>query len=214
MPEQSMQQELMVVYVQMVQRMAWRLGAKLPRHVDREDLIGAGLLGLSDAMAKYRGDPALFANYASYRIRGAMADRRGDPLSRGGRAFARRAERVARKLSQVVGRNPTEEEVVQRLAITLADFRKRALKNRAVAVTSFERVRENGWEEVDEVADGAEVQLLRAEREEHLEAAVRGLDERLQTVVRLRYEHDYTLREIGEELGSPKRERASFITQR
>src|SRR6185369_2938731 len=58
-----------------VRYIAERMAAKLPPSVDRDDLIGAGVLGLIDAVGKF--DPTrgvLFKTYAERRVRGAILD--------------------------------------------------------------------------------------------------------------------------------------------
>lgn len=62
-----------------------RRGRQIPRHVELEDLVSAGALGLMDAAARFdtaRG--VRFETFVGYRIRGAMVDylRACDPLSR------------------------------------------------------------------------------------------------------------------------------------
>src|SRR5688500_12388876 len=62
-------------YVGLVRRVAYSVARRLPARVDVRDLIGAGTLGLLDAIAKY--DPAQndnFEAYAEIRIRGAILD--------------------------------------------------------------------------------------------------------------------------------------------
>src|SRR5258708_35319859 len=73
---------------------AERLGAKLPPAVDVDDLMGAGMLGLLDAVEKF--DPAkgvLFKTYAEMRVRGAMLDSLRD-LDWAPRSMRRRAREV------------------------------------------------------------------------------------------------------------------------
>ena len=53
--------------------LARRIHERLPQHVDIEDLVSAGVVGLMDAFAKF--DPAKkvqFRSYAQFRIRGAI----------------------------------------------------------------------------------------------------------------------------------------------
>ena len=55
--------------------MARRIHERLPQHVDLEDLVSAGVVGLLDALSKF--DPlkkVQFRSYAQFRIRGAILD--------------------------------------------------------------------------------------------------------------------------------------------
>src|ERR1035437_2882750 len=59
----------------MVRFLARRIHERLPQHVDIEDLVSAGVVGLMDAFSKF--DPAKkvqFRSYAQFRIRGAILD--------------------------------------------------------------------------------------------------------------------------------------------
>src|SRR5262245_49066661 len=66
---------LVEAHLPQVRFIADRLAAKLPPSVDREDLIGAGVLGLLDAVDKFDpGRGVQFKTYAEMRVRGAMLD--------------------------------------------------------------------------------------------------------------------------------------------
>ena len=59
----------------LVKRIANHLAAKLPPHIELEDLIQVGLIGLLKANEDYQVDSgASFSTYATIRIRGAMMD--------------------------------------------------------------------------------------------------------------------------------------------
>src|SRR5262245_66006770 len=62
-------------HLPLVHRIVQRLAARKPPHVELDDLISWGIVGLLDALGKY--DPrkeAAFSNYAQFRIRGAILD--------------------------------------------------------------------------------------------------------------------------------------------
>lgn len=93
--------ELIKRYSPIVGKAASKLHAKLPKHVQREDLECAGMRGLWDAiLAQRRGDVADFEAYANLRIRGAMYDelRRADWATRN----ARREEKASGKRGVLV----------------------------------------------------------------------------------------------------------------
>lgn len=72
-------------HLPLVYATARRVARRLPPRIDREDLVGVGVLGLMEADARWRPDGgASFKTFAERRIRGAMLDemRRGAPLSR------------------------------------------------------------------------------------------------------------------------------------
>ena len=114
-----------------VRRHAYRLARRLPSHVNVEDLMGAGFVGLADALNKYdRTGPDRFEAYADCRIRGAMLDelRSYDPLSRDLRDLNNRIVAAVRKLTAELGRPPEEVEIAQKLELPVAAFRERLAK--------------------------------------------------------------------------------------
>ena len=66
---------LILQYTPLIKFIANRIAIRLPPHIDINDLISSGVLGLIDAIEKY--DPtreAQFKTYAEFRIRGSMLD--------------------------------------------------------------------------------------------------------------------------------------------
>ena len=85
----SMQQgdDLVSLHLPLVKRIANHLAVKLPAHIEIDDLIQVGLIGLLKAKDDYQADSgATFSTYATIRIRGAMMDEL-------------RAQRLASKIS-------------------------------------------------------------------------------------------------------------------
>ena len=62
-------------HLPLVKRIASQLAVKLPSHIEIDDLIQVGLIGLLKAVDDYQNDSgAVFSTYATIRIRGAMLD--------------------------------------------------------------------------------------------------------------------------------------------
>lgn len=65
----------MVTYLGLVRALAWKIHQKLPRHVELDDLVGYGTIGLAEAATTYDPGRGLkFTTFAYHRIRGAMLD--------------------------------------------------------------------------------------------------------------------------------------------
>jgi RNA polymerase sigma factor for flagellar operon FliA len=207
LPEGPLPRRLAHRYMGLVRRHAHRLARRLPSHINVEDLMGAGCIGLADALAKYdRAGPDRFEAYADFRIRGAMLDelRSYDPLSRDLRYLNNRIAMTVRKLTCELGRPPEEGEIADVLRLPVAEFRMRQAKLSFGGLVSLDTTGGDGTDGLDvgdDGADGAESQLMRAERRERLASAIGELPERLQTLLKLYYEQDCTLREIGEQMG-------------
>ncbi len=107
---------LIEVHVPLVGHIVRETMARVPSHVDRDDLSSAGLAALVQAAHSYdaeRGVP--FNRYATTRIRGAILDelRSIDWASRSVRRRARELDATRSQLATVLGRPATTTEVAQ-----------------------------------------------------------------------------------------------------
>jgi RNA polymerase sigma factor for flagellar operon FliA len=210
--DQRVRDRLILTYAPLVKFVAGRVGSGLPAHVDDEDLISYGLLGLIRAIERF--DPARevkFETYAIPRIRGAIIDelRAMDWVPRSVRGRARDIERAIAELEGRLGRAPTDEEIAQRLGLSeeeLNDSLGEISRTSVVALDELWSV--SGGDQValiDTIEDtqGPNPQMALAETElrEAIGDALARLPEREKLVVTLYYYEELTLREIGEVLG-------------
>lgn len=208
---------LIEAHLSQVRIVADRLLAKLPPSVDRDDLIGAGVLGLLDAVNRY--DPArgvMFKTYAETRIRGAMLDslRDLDWAPRALRHRARELEQVTRTLEQKLGRAAEEEEIAQALGIRINEYRELLNDLRGLNVTDLETDDEEHLREVPD--DPALLPLAQYERTEmraRLATAVDRLPERERQVIALYYHEELTMKEVGAVLGLTESRVSQLHTQ-
>lgn len=108
-------------HLPLVRHIVFQVAVRFPRHVDREELVRAGALGLVEAARRYdasRGVP--FERFAAQRIRGAILDavRSADWAPRSVRNLARTVEEATQQLACDLGRAPTLDEVADALATT------------------------------------------------------------------------------------------------
>ncbi len=65
----------MLEYSALVKIIAKKMATRLPASVDFDDLVSAGLIGLMQALERYKPEKGFkFKTYAEFRIRGAMLD--------------------------------------------------------------------------------------------------------------------------------------------
>src|ERR1700682_2780571 len=107
------------------QRFARTCAAKLPSHLDRDDLQSAGVLGYLMAATRYdvaRG--ASFRGFCAVRIRGAVLDelRRWDWAPRSVHKCHRRITRITSNLTEHLEREPTRSELASALGVEEADL--------------------------------------------------------------------------------------------
>src|SRR5262249_16353230 len=113
-------------HIEIARRISMRMARRCPEWIAREDLVAAGLLGLTEAAERYdanRNEP--FLAFAEKRIRGAVLDelRRGDIMPRRARQMARKIGQTIQELEKKTGRSPTDEEVAAALGVTLEAYR-------------------------------------------------------------------------------------------
>ena len=124
-PADHVRNLLVEEYQALVRMAVASFSARLPRFVDRGDLVTAGNFGLISAIASY--DPARrtrFKSYAETRIRGAILDelRSQDWLPRPWRQRIEEKKRTLERLRAELGRDPYDEEVAEALGLSLAEY--------------------------------------------------------------------------------------------
>src|SRR6187549_3505311 len=119
--DQAARDRLILTYAPLVKYVAGRLGSGLPAHVDENDLVSYGLLGLIGAIERFDPDRDIkFETYAIARIKGSIIDelRALDWVPRSVRSRAREIERAIGELEAKTGRAPTDEEIAAKVGIT------------------------------------------------------------------------------------------------
>ncbi|GAC1406106.1 MAG: RNA polymerase sigma factor WhiG [Candidatus Velthaea sp.] len=199
-------EEIVHKYLHLVKYVAGRISINLPPNVEINDLINDGILGLIDAIEKYDDDRGVkFETYAITRINGAILDalRALDWVPRAVRQRARELERVYQDLEVQLGRAATEDEVAERMGLTLKELDSLMQKIRGTAVLSLEEFlpNEKGYEIplLDTLKDLENDVTSAVEAREIKAALVRAVDElppQERTVISLYYFEGLTLKEI------------------
>lgn len=211
---------LVEAHLPQVKFIAERLASKLPPSVDRDDLIGAGLLGLLDAVDKF--DPARgvqFKTYAEMRVRGAMLDslRSLDWAPRSMRQRAREVEAAYRNVEQRVGRPAEEEEVAEALGVSTREFH--ALLNELQGLTLLdldggeEEDRYHGSQIPDDPSRCPLAQYERSELRALLIQAIDRLPHRERQVIAFYYLEELTMKEVGIVMGITESRVSQLHTQ-
>ncbi len=191
-------EDRILAHAGLAKRMALRMAGRLPASVDLDDLIGAGLLGLMDAVDRFEEERAIpFEAYARTRIQGAILDalRAEDHLSRRDRRRGREADKAEEKLRAQLRREPTADEIRK--------ARKGVQQTlpHGLAFVSFDEETSDAGILTDEDADDAFSKVAQSETSAALKAAIERLDERDRLILSLYYEQELTYREIGAILG-------------
>jgi RNA polymerase sigma factor for flagellar operon FliA len=206
----SEQERVLLEHLPIVRFLARRIHERLPQHVDIEDLVSAGVVGLMDAFAKF--DPTKkvqFRSYAQFRIRGAILDslRTLDWSPRELRRKGRAVEEAIRTLTARAGYAPGEGEVAAEMGLPLEEYQQLLgdLKGLEIGTLHTERNEDSGEEELAYIPGKPEedplFRCLRGELEERLAEAIANLPDRERLVMTLYYYEEMTMREIGLALG-------------
>ena len=196
-------------HLPLVKAIAVRVHENLPVHVDLDDLVHAGVLGLFDAATKYDPDKKVnFASYAKHRIKGSMLDslRQLDWASRDLRRRHKQLEAATRDLTAELKRTPTEAEVAARLGVDQERWRQMMLDLRNVGLISAStRAPEHDDLPAPDFPSSPETQpdnmCAREQMRAMLDQAMTVLPDRYKQVVVLYYTNDMTMKEIGNVLG-------------
>ena len=194
----------------MVKRIVYRIAAHLPPHVEIDDLINAGVVGLIQAVDNF--DPTRnikLSTYASIRIRGAVLSelRSRDLLSRTTRQKVREMERATQDLEQKLGREANDEELTRAMGLKYDEY----YGIKKMSALSFISLEDVGVKSSDErrellhyLVDGRQSDALSLTRLKEIKAAlvdaITKLPEKEKLVISLYYQDDLTMKETGQVL--------------
>ena len=203
-------ERLLLEHLPTVRYLARRIHERLPQHVELEDLVSAGVVGLIDAFSKFdQSKQVQFKSYAQFRIRGAILDslRMLDWSPRELRRKGRAVEEAIRATTQRLGRAPSEQEIAAEMLLTLSEFQQLLgdLKGLEIGRLNMERSEDSGDQELAFLPGSPEedplFRCLKGEMKQRLADAVEDLPERERLVLTLYYYDELTMKEIGLTLG-------------
>jgi len=203
-------EQVLLEHLPTVRYLARRIHERLPQHVELEDLVSAGVVGLIDALSKFDHTKKVqFKSYAQFRIRGAILDslRTLDWSPRELRRKGRAVEEAIRAVTQRLGRVPTEQEIAQEMGLNLEDYQQLLgeLKGLEIGSLHLERSEDSGDEELAYIpgspGDDPLFRCLQGEMKQRLTDAIEELPEKERIVLTLYYYEELTMKEIGLTLG-------------
>ncbi len=204
----------------LVRSIAHRLHARLPRSVEVDDLIGAGMTGLMEAIDRYDETRSVpFEVFAKHRIQGAIVDmlRALDWVPRTVRRRAELINCTRDSLHRRLGRTPNRSEMAKAIEITPRDYDRMVRNSQVRTVLSLDTPThsENPTPLIDQLSDDSD--MLEEWQHEELKSlvvdAIRRLPERERTAVRMYYLEECPLMEVGAALGVSE-SRASQLHRR
>ena len=213
-PERSLssvhaeQERMIKEFAPVVRAIAHRLAYRLPAHLDADDLISAGVIGLMDAITKYDpGRETKFKTYAEFRIRGAMLDeiRSMDWIPRSVHERISLLQRTQHNLMKELGRPPTDQEVANVLNLApeeLDEFLSRARGAVMISIDDLGLQEADGHKIVNMLVDTTHPDPLSTVIADNVRSllgkAIGELPEKERLVVTLYYYEELTMKEIGQ----------------
>jgi len=119
--------ELITRHLELVQKIAYHLMARLPASVLADDLVQSGMIGLLEAARNFDASKgASFETFAGIRIRGAMLDemRKGDWVPRSVHKNSRTIASAIDAVEKQSGEDAKEIDVANYLQISLSEYQK------------------------------------------------------------------------------------------
>lgn len=202
--------DLVAYYMPFVEKIVDKMASGFPAHVDKDDLMSEGLIGLYDAIQKYEEQGYKFETYASWRIRGAVIDhiRHTDWATRSFRKRSRELDEAVDHLTVSYGRTPSEEDIIEYLGISSEEYQEVLSENVTSAHLHYDQLQLSegdtgsfaAWDVLVDVS--SEESFI--EFEEPMVRLADTVDEELtpleRAVMALYYDKGLSLKEIGDML--------------
>ena len=199
-------EELVLKHGELVKRIAYHVVSRLPSHIEVDDLIQAGMIGLLNAAQNFKPTKgANFETYAGIRIRGAMLDeaRKSNWTPRSTFRHAKQVSQAIRGIENRTGRDARPHEVAEALNVSLDEYHRMVESAASSRLLSYEQLAgdpDSASILPETPEDGPETLLEGDQFREALARAVATLPERERLVLSLYYDDELNLREIGEVL--------------
>ena len=196
----------------LVKHLAFKIREHLPAYVEVDDLLGNGMLGLVDAVAKFDTSKRVkLESYARHRVRGGILDglRGADPASRDMRRKSKKVQQLCREMEVKLGRPVTDEEIAGALGLALPQWHRTLNEIHSVGFDCGARALSAGptarrpSAERALLADpeaGPEELCYRREQREIVGQALSRLRERERQILTLYYYQELTMKQIADRL--------------
>lgn len=207
--DSNLREKIILEYSGIIKFVAGRLSAHLGQHVEYQDMYSYGIFGLIDAIDKYDYTKGVkFETYASLRIRGAILDniRKLDWVPRTLRIKNKQFEQVYSDLESQLGREPSEEELAEKLEVSLDEIKELVKKSSILSLVSLDDYLEQNHEAAISKANGTyaespEALYEKQEAKQILTEAIEKLTDKERLVITSYYFEEMTLKEISVLMG-------------
>lgn len=204
--------DLVMEELSQVYYIAARIRERLPQHVDMEDLVSAGVIGLLEASRSFdRSKNTQFRTFAKFRIRGAILDSLRE-VDWGSRLLRRRGREMAdatARLEARLGRQPAESELAEEMQLDTGHLRKLVAQLDTLQIAGQQVAASGDSSDTLDIIESAPSfdtpdpfdLCLEGEMKAHLMDAIARLTEREQLILSLYYREELTMKEIAQVVG-------------
>ena len=201
----DIKKELVLKYLPLVKSLAHRIHRHLPDTVDVNDLIGQGILAVLESAQRLDNTKNPEA-YLKLRIKGAIYDylRSLDFGSKSLRKREKEIKQTLERLTQELGREPTDDELISALGEKPETFYSDLQKISASYILSLDDIFREGrsYEEVLSAKLGSpEENVMEADLKEKIIFAIKRLEQREQLVLQLLFYEEIPAKEVAKLLG-------------
>lgn len=206
---ENLRNVLMELHYPLVRHIAERLLQTLPKSIELDDLVSAGLFGLMDAIRGFDPERGIkFKTYCTTRIRGSILDqlRSQDWVPRLVRLRATKIDKALHRLQGEYGREPTHAELAQELEMDHGELAKEISNARAKTMFSLserwdDRDDDSPMEKMEIVEDRTAIDPIgELNRRDLMIYITRSLTHKERFIIEQYYQVGHTMREIGEML--------------
>jgi RNA polymerase sigma factor for flagellar operon FliA len=191
---------------------AYRLSRRLPPRLSVNDLVHVGIMGLLEALERYRPGQVKLKTFAEYRIKGAMLDelRAQDWLPRSLRDKMAQIRKAQHDLESELGRAPDDDEIAARVNMSLDEYFRTVQGANNAVVFSFEDFRDPVHQDgpldvrecIGDLSARSPLEILeQASDKDTLSRLISALPEKEKLILSLYYWEELTMKEIGKVLG-------------
>lgn len=188
----------------MVHRIVRQVVTYLRPPLSYEDMVSAGAVGLVKASRDYNpSHHAEFKTYAYIRIKGAVIDelRSSSMLPANLNKRINRAKKISRKILEQTGTAPTDDELAEKLGISVDELFETFENARAQFFVSLDDFKEDSPALSNLLADAdscaPDMQIERSELVDKLAEAIQHLSDKHRQIVLLYYQQHLTMKQIA-----------------
>lgn len=198
--QQQSVDDLVKDYLPLVKKIGLHLVGRMPAHIELDDLMQVGIIGLMQAASSY--DPsqgASFSTFAGIRVKGAMLDevRRNNWATRSVQKGLKDVSEAITRVEARLGRSASDQEIAAQMGMGVAEYHELSAELAYSRLASLDDV-----EEAEETGEANPLNLFeQGQTRERVAEAIQSLPEKEMMMLSLYYGEELNLKEIGAILG-------------